>query len=70
MTVTAKHILVPTLAVHRAWEWKRFHLHRLIFLCIAKAPTVEPTALLIRKGLYVIDRLRTNVRIPEEELQN
>lgn len=41
--------------------------HTPIFLCIAKAmgaPTAEPTALLIRNGLYVIDRLRTNTRIP------
>lgn len=47
---------------------ERFSLtHTPIFLCIAKAvgaPTVEPTALLIRNGLYVIDRLRTKVKIP------
>lgn len=42
--------------------------HNPLFLCIARAiraPTVEPTALLITSVLCVIDRLRTNVRITD-----
>jgi len=45
--------------------------HTPIFLCVTTAtgtPTVELTALLIRSALYVIDRLRTNVRIPNSAI--
>jgi len=34
MIVTVKHIPVPVLAISRAWEWKSFHLHILLFFYV------------------------------------